>query len=219
MGLFRLAGAPCSSGAIPLTFPGKTMRTLTLWTLALMLVLGAAACEPQPEAEDATDADAEALDADAMTADLPDTTGAAVWSYLQDAGYTSAWQHWPGKDPYYTGQEPHGMLLATYLNDVAYEALMGDAQQMPEGSIIVKENYTPDSTLAAVTVMYKVARYNPDHNDWFWTKHTADGSLDTTPDGMAMEGRLAGCQNCHGAQRQNDYVLTGNLGPGAPGGN
>ncbi len=33
---------------------------------------------------------------------------------------------------------------------------------MPAGAIVVKENYMPDKKLAAITVMYKVAGYNPE---------------------------------------------------------
>jgi hypothetical protein len=87
---------------------------------------------------------------------LPDTMGAAVWSHLEAADYSANWELWPGKGELYTGQEPHGALLTTYLNPVAYAALTGMAGSMPAGAIIVKENYMPDSTLAAITVMYKL---------------------------------------------------------------
>ena len=106
------------------------------------------------------------------------------------------------------------MLLTTYLNDVALQALSSGASRMVPGAIIVKENYMPDSTLAAVTTMFKVEGYNSDVNDWFFTKHLASGELDRTPDGMAMEGRLPGCTNCHGAVQTNDYLFTGKLGGG-----
>lgn len=142
----------------------------------------------------------------------PDTSGAAVWAFLGEAGYQSSWALWPDKSELYTGQEPHGMLLTTYLNPAAMEALEAGAAAMPAGAIIVKENYMPDSTLAAVTVMVKVPGYNPDHSDWFFTKHLPDGTLDQGPDGMPMEGRLTGCQNCHAARAANDYIYTGDLG-------
>ncbi len=86
---------------------------------------------------------------------------------------------------------------------------------MPAGAIIVKENYMPDSTLAAVTTMFKAAGYNADHNDWFFTKHLPSGELDTAPNGMQLEGRLPGCQSCHVGVQANDYLFTGRLGAGA----
>ena len=73
---------------------------------------------------------------------------------------------------------------------------------------MIKENYMPTRELAAITVMYKRAGYNAEHNDWFFTKFLPDGSLDTTPNGMAMEGRLPGCQNCHIGRRDLDYLYS-----------
>ncbi len=135
---------------------------------------------------------------------LPDTTGAAVWEYLQGVDYRVNWQLWPGKGELYEGQEPHGQLLTTYLNSAAHAALAGLAGSMPAGAIIVKENYMPDSTLAAITVMYKVAGYDSEHNDWFWTKLMPDGTVE-------VEGRGQGCIACHAAQSRNDYIFTGSL--------
>ena len=151
-------------------------------------------------------------DSDEITVQLlpgqPDTTGAAVWQYLQSQDHETNWQIWPEKGKLYTGQEPHGMLLTTYLNDIAYSALTNGAGQFPPGAIIVKENYMPDSTLAAVTTMYKVRGYNPGAANWFWVKHLPDGSVDGG--GMA-QGRVEGCIGCHAAQRDNDYVYTASL--------
>ena len=144
-----------------------------------------------------------------------DTTGAAIWAHLQQSDYRSTWTLWPGKGELYTGQEPHGMLLTTYLNDLALQALNSGASRMPPGAIIVKENYMPDRTLVAITTMFKVGGYNPDVNDWFFTKHLASGELDQTPGGMALEGRLPGCTNCHRAMQTNDYLFSSRLGGGA----
>jgi hypothetical protein len=143
-----------------------------------------------------------------------DTTGAAIWAHLQQSDYQATWTLWPGKGELYTGQEPHGMLLTTYLNDIALRALSSGAPVMPPGAIIVKENYMPDRALAAITTMFKVPGYNPDVNDWFFTKHLPSGELDRAPTGMALEGRLAGCTNCHRAMQMNDWVFTGQLGEG-----
>ena len=183
-------------------------RLGTLATMAVLLVL-MAACEPQAETEETETATATVQDERAT--EWPDTTGAAVWDYLQQVNYQENWQLWPEKGELYEGQEPHGMLLTTYLNDTAYQALTGDAATMPAHAVIVKENYRPDSTLAAVTVMYKVEGYNPDHNDWFFSKHLPSGELDTGPGGMALAGRVPGCQSCHGQEADNDYLFTGPL--------
>ena len=87
----------------------------------------------------------------------------------------------------YQGDDPHGALLTTHLNPAAFDAIGG---AMPDGAIIVKENYSPAGELGAVTVMYKKSGYNPDHNDWFWVKELADGAIE-------KEGKVMGCQDCH----------------------
>ena len=73
---------------------------------------------------------------------------------------------------------------------------------MAPGAIIVKENYMPDGTLAAVTTMFKVRGYKPDVNDWFFTKHLPSGELDRAPTGMAMEGRLPVAPTATGADER-----------------
>ena len=182
-----------------------TNGKLTL--LAGMLILAggssvACSSEPAPEA-DATPA---AIEAVAVAA--PDTTGAAMWAHIQGDDYRETWELWPGMGEFYTGNAPHGMLLTTYVNSVALQALNAGLTSMPAGAVVVKENYMPDRQLAAVTVMYKRPGYNPDHNDWFFAKHLPDGTLDQMPNGMAMEGRLPGCQGCHIAKRDADYLYT-----------
>jgi hypothetical protein len=47
-----------------------------------------------------------------------------------------------------------------------------------------------------------VLGYDPDAGDWFWAKHTADGTI-------AKKGKVAGCINCHTAVITNDWVFTG----------
>ena len=138
----------------------------------------------------------------------PDTTGAAIWAHIQEENYSEDWSLWPGTERFYQGNPPHGMLLTTYVNDVARRALEGGQTIMPEGAGVIKENHTPDRTLAAVTVMYKRDGYNAEYNDWFFRKHLTSGELDKMPNGMAMEGRLPGCQNCHVAVKSKDYLFT-----------
>ena len=124
-----------------------------------------------------------------------------LWQRLQAAGYREAWETVPGKGTLYEGQAPHGALLSTYLSPEAAQAMKRKAGEMPDGAIIVKENYSPDRSLDALTVMYKEAGYDPEHNDWFWAKYGADGQVQAA-------GKAGGCIACHGAVRSNDYVFT-----------
>lgn len=168
--------------------------------------------EPTADAASATPA-ASAATAAAAVSNLaePDTTGASIWAHLQAENYQEDWALWPGMGRLYTGQDPHGAQLTTYLNATAMTALNAGVDVLPPGSMVVKENYM-DGMLMAVTTMYKSEGYNGEFNDWFFTKHLASGDLDVMPNGMAMEGRLPGCQGCHMSKSANDFIFTGDIG-------
>ncbi|MGH7468287.1 MAG: cytochrome P460 family protein [Longimicrobiales bacterium] len=135
------------------------------------------------------------------TSNLPDTTAAALWAYLRQVDYSQNWRLWPGKDRLYKGTEPHGMLLTTYVNDLALDALTNGAQNMPPGALIVKENYMPDSTLAAITTMYRVQGYDAQHQDWFFAKHDPQGKVE-------VAGRVQMCQSCHQTAAGGGYLFS-----------
>ncbi len=130
----------------------------------------------------------------------------ALWQTLQQAQYAQNWSTVPGKGTFYKGQGPHGLLLSTYLNEAAFKALQEKPGTMPDGAIIVKENYTPDKTLDSITVMYKKAGYAPDKGDWFWVKYGPQGEVQAA-------GQPAGCLSCHAAVRSNDYIFTFPIAP------
>ncbi|CAN5830745.1 hypothetical protein BH23GEM9_BH23GEM9_30060 [soil metagenome] len=136
----------------------------------------------------------------AVALEAPDTTAEALWAHLQDADYRS-WPMFPGTGELYSGTEPHGMLLTTYVNRIASDALTNGASALPAGAIIVKENYMPDSTFAAATVMHKVPGYDAGNGDWYWAKYDPNGVVEDA-------GRAPMCQQCHAAQRQRDFVMT-----------
>ena len=49
---------------------------------------------------------------------------------------------------------------------------------MPDGAIIVKENYGKDKEkLMAITQMYLKKGCNPDAGDWFWAKYGPEGEV------------------------------------------
>lgn len=132
----------------------------------------------------------------------PDTTAAALWAHLETEGYQENWALWPGKGRLYEGTEPHGMLLTTYYDETASDALeRGAPGDLHSGSILVKENYMPNGTLAAITVMVKRTGYNPDHQDWLFAKYDPSGEAEAF-------GRVAGCQACHSAAPSGAYIFT-----------
>ncbi|MDE2816570.1 MAG: cytochrome P460 family protein [Chloroflexota bacterium] len=170
----------------------RLRRSLVLMGVALigaMLVL--AGCSVAQESD--------------TTADAPEASGAAIIEYLNAADYQNAWQHLPGVEPMYTGGEPHGALLSTYFNAIALQAITDKAGSIPEGGMVVKENYMPDGKLAAITVMYKAAGYeNPEANNWFFLKYAPDGVIEA-------EGPVQGCTECHGDVRDNDFLFTADV--------
>lgn len=137
---------------------------------------------------------------DSEVDDLPDPTGEEVWNQMQQEDYQNTWNLWPGTKELYEGTEPHGMLLTTYLNDIAYEAVMNGSTTLPHGSIIAKENYMPDGPLNAITTMYKVEDFNPEHNDWFWLSNNPEGVVN-------VEGIVNSCQSCHQQVAASDYIF------------
>lgn len=137
---------------------------------------------------------------DVSTENMPLADAEALWNYLQRQDYRRTFRFFPGRGEFYKGAEPHGALLTTYVNSTAEMGLQKTEIPLRAGSIIVKENYTPDKELAAVTVMYKVPGYDPRHNDWFWLKRSADGKLEAA-------GRIDSCIACHRTSNR-DFIMT-----------
>jgi hypothetical protein len=110
-------------------------------------------------------------------AELPQTEPGPLWTYITQTNPYTGWRMWPGKQAFYPGTRPHGALLTTYVNDTAFKAIEGGQKSLLPGSIIVKENYSPQKELMAITTMYKVIGYDPPHNNWFWVKYQPDGEV------------------------------------------
>jgi hypothetical protein len=134
---------------------------------------------------------------------LPGADGNALYEYIVKADPYKKWELWPGKGRFYHGREPHGSLLITYLNDSAHYSAKRQ-KPMSDGAIIVKENYSADKRLVAITVMYKIMGYNPKAGDWFWAKYVPDGTIERS-------GKVKGCIDCHSANKDNDYIFSGSV--------
>lgn len=121
--------------------------------------------------------------------------------YLYQRDYQS-WRLWPGKTKLYEGCHPHGSFLTTYVSNGPYQAIENKTGAIPSGEFIVKDNYTPEKILAAITVMYKQADYNAEGGDWFWLKFAPDGTIQ-------KEGQVGGCISGHAAVKNNDWLFIG----------
>jgi hypothetical protein len=132
---------------------------------------------------------------------LPPADAAALQKHITTDSPYQEWQLWPGKGKLYEGTEPHGALLTTYVNDVALKGIRSGARELPAGSIIVKENYSPNKDLMALTTMYKVQGFAPHHGDWFWLKSSPGGEIQAA-------GAVEGCIGCHAKAAEKDWLFT-----------
>ncbi|MBZ0156899.1 MAG: cytochrome P460 family protein [Alphaproteobacteria bacterium] len=135
---------------------------------------------------------------------MPGADAQKLGEYILRGSPYTQWKMWPGKGRFYKGTEPHGVLLTTYVNDTAYSSIRSGRGVLSDGSLIVKENYTPEKTLTSLTVMYKVKGYSPKAGNWFWAKYTPEGKAETA-------GDLEMCIQCHGKNKENDYIMTERL--------
>lgn len=117
----------------------------------------------------------------------------------------------------YPGMHPHGAVLEVLTGTVTIDNR--------EAKVITKRSYTGDDAnvvtviknrlrfLNDVTVMLKrEPGYDPENKDWFWAKYNPDGSLDATPNGIKLAGRIAkgkrkGCIACHRRAEGDDFMF------------
>jgi len=129
-------------------------------------------------------------------AQMPSSDPDALWKYISKESPYSKWSFWPDHQGMQAGNAPHGPLHKVFVNDQALSSTKPPANY---GSIAVKENYGQDKQLKAITVMYKIAGYNPEAGDWFWAKYSPDGKADKF-------GKAQGCIDCHVSKNTNDFV-------------
>jgi hypothetical protein len=139
------------------------------------------------------------------TVALPAADAAKLYAYITKDNPYDKWELWPGKGRLYKGREPHGSFLTTYVNNQAYFSARDKKGKMADSSIIVKENYTSQKKMAALTVMYKINGYNPSAGDWFWAKYEPYGKV-------LASGKVEACISCHGSNKTNDFIMTEKTG-------
>jgi hypothetical protein len=129
-----------------------------------------------------------------------------LWSWLQKSNY----QRWNGGDghapDFQEGESPHGALIKTYVSGVAATNL----KDLPNGSVLVKENYSPDKKLMAITVMQRSKGFDPEHGDWYYAKYMPNGQIDKTPPemkSMPIAGKFMMCTQCHSGAGGDDFAF------------
>jgi len=131
---------------------------------------------------------------------MQNADGAHLLMHITKTDPYVKWNLMPGTTRMRQGLEPHGALQNVYVNKLAMKAFKDKAGSLPDGAIIVKENYTPDGKLAAVTVMNKKKGYNPEAGDYLWLKYTPDMKIQA-------QGKADPCIKCHAKAKDNDWVV------------
>lgn len=150
----------------------------------------------------------------------------AAWAAVLWDSYDGAYADWAFEagvpEGYYVGVEPHGLILRTFVNDVAEADIAAGADAFSSGAVIVKENHMPTGVdlsqyelqdpvpdfggdLAAWTYMVKVPGFAPESGDWFWGRIAGDGSV-------LAGGSPDGCVGCHAQVEGNDWVFNAAIG-------
>jgi len=137
--------------------------------------------------------------------DLPplgpeEISGEALWErFTEETDYRN-YPFWPEHAGMQPGQAPHGPYHRIFINPTLRSALPAEDRSLPDGSLIVKENYTSDEQLNSLTVMAKVEGYAPESGNWFWAKYSPKGSIQS-------QGTPPPCISCHAGKQDNDYVI------------
>ena len=127
-----------------------------------------------------------------------------LWERITVEERYQRYPHWPGHEGIRRSQAPHGSFHRIYINSILRDALPCEIKTVPEGGIIVKENFDSERRLGKVSVMAKIKGYNPEAGDWFWALFQADGTV-------IAAGKPKGCIECHAAVEENDYILVRDL--------
>ena len=133
----------------------------------------------------------------AALADMPSAKPQALWKYITETSPYTTWAFWPDHQGMQPGRSPHGSFHKVFVNE---NGLNSTSPPVQYGTIAVKENYSFNKELQAITVMYKVKGYRPDAGDWYWVKYSPDGKTER----LSNE---KGCIGCHSTRWKNDFIL------------
>lgn len=102
---------------------------------------------------------------------------------------------------------PHSDISKTYANKVAAD----NPASLPDGSVLVREDYDAEKKRLSISVMYRVKDYNKDHGNWYWIKYLDNGTVVRTSKdegNKPISGKVASCIECHAKAAGKDYVFS-----------
>ncbi len=165
----------------------------------LLLMVGVAVAYPQGSGSSRSDP------ARATRPQTPEEFFDTFWRYLvkKDAAYNTwkALDHEPPKEEI---ENPHGNVSRTYANDVAAK----DAENLPFGSILVREDYDDKRKRQSISVLYRVKDYDKEHGNWYYLRFTETGAIMKGKDTKPLAGKVASCIECHAKASGKDFVFS-----------
>ena len=168
----------------------KTSLTRGVAVSTLMLLIGVAVAHSQQAGSGSRRSDP----ARPTRPQTPEEFYETFWRYLvkKDAAYNT-WKvldHEPTKDDI---DNPHGTVSRTYANEIAAK----DLENLPLGSILVREDYDDKRKRQSVSILYRVKDYDKERGNWYYLRFLETGTVAKGEDKKALAGKVASCIECH----------------------
>lgn len=167
-------------------------RMPTAWTAltaAIVIATAIAGCPPTVPTDDAAPLQ-------------PMPSGSELFQLITSPIPYQEWGRFPRVEGVFPSLAPHGPQARVLINGKVEQAFANFTGSLPDGAIIVKENFGENTSEkeSTLTVMQKVTGFNPQGGDWFWAMMTPQGEV-------LAEGAIEGCIACHTRADDNDYVF------------
>lgn len=121
-----------------------------------------------------------------------------LWAEVMAADFPGNWYKWPGREVERRSRPPHGPIVTTFMEFLAYDALSNGAVVMSDGATLVVANFR-DGTERSYDVMRK------SDGGWLFASYEQDGT--PLPEGRYEQS----CESCHSGSA-TDYIMTTPLG-------
>lgn len=131
-----------------------------------------------------------------------ESSGTAIYTLITETDPYTDWGQFPEATGTVESSAPHGPFAKVYINAIAAAALDDSPENLPDGSIIVKDSIDTEDeeSQGTLTIMKKVEGFSHATHDWVWVMVSPSGEVQA-------EGNIDMCISCHAAARDNDYLF------------